>query len=101
VYLGGIPNKEIAAYFQASDCYLFPTLWHEGSGLSLIEALHCGNFCAASALGGVPEVVQYGKLGKLIENLHFISEWENAILEFLEKPIPEITFSPELYTVKS
>ena len=51
--------------------------------------------------GGVPEVLRYGKLGKLIENPHFISEWENAILEFLEKPIPEVTFSPELYTAKS
>ena len=100
-YWGRIPNNELPRYFQAADCYLFPTLCHEGFGLSLIEALHCGNFCIASALGGVPEVLQYGKLGKLIENPHFISEWENAILEFLEKPVPKIPFSPELYTAKS
>jgi glycosyltransferase involved in cell wall biosynthesis len=100
-FFGRIPNDELAVYFQATDCYLFPTLCHEGFGLSLIEALHCGNFCIASALGGVPEVLQYGKLGKLIENPHFISEWEKSILEFLEKPIPENTFSPELYSAKS
>jgi len=57
VYLGRIPNKKVAAYFQASECYLFPTLWHEAFGLSLIEALHCGNFCIASAIGGVSEVL--------------------------------------------
>jgi hypothetical protein len=37
------------------------------------------SFCT----GGVP-VLQYGKLGKLIESPHFISEWEKSILEFLE-----------------
>ncbi|CAN1542148.1 RfaG Glycosyltransferase [Flavobacteriaceae bacterium] len=100
VYLGLIPNKELAAYFQASDCYLFPTLWHEGFGLSLIEALHCGNYCIASALGGVSEVLQYGKFGRLIENPHFVSEWEGAVEEFLKKPsffekIPENLYSSE------
>jgi glycosyltransferase involved in cell wall biosynthesis len=63
--------------------------------------LHCGNYCIASAIGGVPEVLQYGKLGKLIENPHFVSAWENAILDFLENPVPEITISPELYSSES
>ncbi|WP_255515599.1 glycosyltransferase family 4 protein [Flavobacterium sp. ZT3R18] len=101
VYLGRIPNDELPVYFQTSDCYLFPTLCHEGFGMSLIEALHCGNYCIASAIGGVSEVLQYGKLGKLIENPHFVSAWENAILDFLEDPVPKITISPELYSSES
>ena len=101
VFLGKIPNYELPKYYQASDCYLFPTLCQEGFGLSLIEALHCGNYCIASALGGVPEVLQYGKLGKLIENPHFVFEWEKAINEFLEGnfKIPEI--SNELYSMEN
>lgn len=97
-YLGRIPNDELPVYFQCSDCYLFPTLWHEGFGLSLIEALHCGNYCIASAIGGVSEVLQYGKLGKLIESPHFVSAWEIAINDFLENifKIPKI--SKELYS---
>ena len=83
-YYGKIPNDSLPEYYQAADCYLFPTLWHEGFGLTLIEALNCGNYCIASALGGVPEVLQYGKLGKLIENPHFINEWITAIEAFLE-----------------
>jgi glycosyltransferase involved in cell wall biosynthesis len=101
VYLGRIPNDELPVYFQSSDCYLFPTLCHEGFGLSLIEALHCGNYCIASAIGGVSEVLQYGKLGKLIENPHFVSAWENAILDFLENPVTGITVSPDLYSSES
>lgn len=100
-YLGRIPNDELASYFQASDCYLFPTLCHEGFGLSLIEAMHCGNYCIASALGGVPEVLQYGKLGKLIENPHFVSEWEKAILDFIENPKQGAGIQPELYSSRS
>nr|WP_315243957.1 glycosyltransferase family 4 protein [uncultured Flavobacterium sp.] len=84
-FLGQIPNDTVPKYYQIADCYLFPTLWHEGFGLSLIEALHSGCYCIASALGGVPEVLQHGKLGKLIQNPHFEQEWEDAILEFLDQ----------------
>ena len=100
VYLGQILNKELATYFQAADAYLFPTLWHEGFGMSLIEALHSGCFCIASALGGVPEVLEYGKYGKLIENPHFIKDWEKAIVDFLEKPLPLNTISPNIYSTE-
>ena len=97
-YLGRIPNTELANYLQMTDCYLFPTLCHEGFGMSLIEALHCGNSCIASAIGGVPEVLQYGKLGKLIENPHFVSEWEQAIIEFMNNPIKFNSIPKNLYS---
>ena len=97
-YFGEMPNDELPQYFQASDCYLFPVLSKEGFGLSLIEALHCGNFCIASALGGVSEVLQNGQLGQLIENPHFISEWEKAIISFMETPTQNLPFDPILYT---
>lgn len=101
-FLGKIPNNELPKYYQMSDCYLFPTLWHEGFGLSLIEALHSGCYCIASALGGVPEVLQYGKLGRLIENPHFQEEWKEAILEFLnQKEITEVVIPDNLYSTHS
>ncbi|NBL64837.1 glycosyltransferase [Flavobacterium sp. NST-5] len=100
-FLGRIENDLLPEYFQASDCYLFPTLNHEGFGLSLIEALHCGNYCIASAMGGVPEVLQYGKLGKLIENPHFILEWVKAMEDFLQQPKPEITIPDGFYSKES
>jgi glycosyltransferase involved in cell wall biosynthesis len=100
-YLGKVPNDELPIYFQTSDCYLFPTLWHEGFGMSLIEALHCGNYCIASSTGGVPEVLQYGKLGKLIENPHFVNEWEKAIVDFIENPPPKVSVPAKLYSSES
>ncbi|CAC9976385.1 glycosyltransferase family 4 protein [Flavobacterium panici] len=100
-FLGRISNEDLPQYYQASDCYLFPTLCQEGFGLSLIEALHCGNYCIASAMGGVPEVLQHGKLGKLIENPHFVMEWVEAINSFLNDK-PEISkIQEELYSIES
>lgn len=98
-FLGKIPNNELPKYYQAADCYVFPTLCHEGFGMSLIEALHCGCYCIASSIGGIPEVLQYGKLGKLIEAPHFIQEWIDAIDLFLNQDkannysIPENLYS--------
>jgi glycosyltransferase involved in cell wall biosynthesis len=97
-FLGKIPNIDLPKYYQAADVYLFPTLWQEGFGLSLIEALHCGCYCIASALGGVPEVLQYGRLGKLIENPHFIKEWECAIDEYLSGNVDNYEIPRDLYS---
>ena len=97
-FLGRMPNFELPKYYQVSDVYLFPTLCQEGFPLSLIEALNCGCYCIASALGGVPEVLHYGKLGKLIEKPHFISEWENAIQEYLTLPSNPYQLPTELYS---
>ena len=97
-FLGKIPNNDLPKYYQAADVYLFPTLWQEGFGLSLIEALHCGCYCIASALGGVPEVLQYGRLGKLIENPHFVKEWECAIGEYLNGNGDNYEIQGDLYS---
>lgn len=97
-YLGRIPNDELPKFYQVADCYLFPTLWHEGFGMSLIEALHCGCYCIASKLGGVPEVLQYGKFGKLIENPHFVEEWVLAIEEFLISDFRYPSLPDQLYS---
>ena len=100
VYLGKIPNDDLPQYYQISDCYLFPTLCHEGFGLSLIEALNCGCYCIASALGGVPEVLQYGKLGKLIENPNFVSEWVKAVDDYLNQIDAPIVLDTPVYTAQ-
>lgn len=80
-FIGRVPNNELAKYYQVSDFYLFPTLWKEGFGIVLAEALKCGCYCIASNQGGVTEVLQFGKLGRLVENPNFMEEWVSAIEE--------------------
>ncbi|EPR74695.1 glycosyl transferase, group 1 [Winogradskyella psychrotolerans RS-3] len=98
-FLGRVPNDDLPKYYQVADCYLFPTLWQEGFGLSLIEALHCGCYCIAAQIGGVPEVLDYGRYGKLIDNPHFIDSWVSAIDEFLNEPLVFEPISKEKYSM--
>lgn len=100
-FFGKIPNDELPAYFQAADCYVFPTLCHEGFGMSLIEAMHCGCYPIASALGGVPEVLQYGKYGKLIENPHFEEDWRTALCHYLDETPQPVNLPEALYSTQA
>lgn len=100
-FMGKIPNIQLPKFYQVADVYLFPTLWQEGFGLSLIEAKHSGCYCIASALGGVPEVLEFGKYGKLIENPNFVEDWVVAIEDYLEGNYKNIPFPKDLYSMEN
>lgn len=99
-FLGEIPNDQIYEFYQMANVYLFTSLCKEGFGMTLIEALHCGCFCIASKLGGIPEVLEYGKFGKMIENPHLEEEWINAIDEYLRNPENNLNVNRQLYTAE-
>ncbi len=100
-FIGRVPNNELPKYYQVSDVYLFSSLCQEGFGLSLIEALHCGCYCIASSIGGIPEVLEYGKFGELVERPNFVNDWIDAINGYLKNKCLENNFQKELYTMKS
>ncbi|MBF6609390.1 MAG: glycosyltransferase family 4 protein [Flavobacterium sp.] len=100
-FLGRIQNDLLPEYYQVADVMLFSTLCEEGFGMSLVEALHCGCYCIASALGGVPEVLQFGKLGELIDNPFLASEWARAINAYLLKPVEAPSIPADLYTTQN
>lgn len=84
-YLGRFPNDQLPAYYQVSDFYLFPTLWHEGHPLSLTEAMKSGAVCIASDIDPVSEVMNDGKYGRLVDFPNNPDSWVLAINEELEK----------------
>mgnify|MGYP003670689607 FL=1 len=87
--IGKVPNKDLPKYYQMADVFLFTTLCEEGFGLVLAEALKCGCYCIASNFGGVPEVLNFGKYGVLIDEPFKVDKWviemENAVSEFEAK----------------
>ena len=99
-FLGKIPNNDLPKYYQIADVYLFPTLWQEGFGLSLIEALHCGCYCIASAMGGVPEVLNFGKYGVLIKNPNIVQDWILEMKLYLENQNQVFNFPNAIYTTE-
>lgn len=57
---GFIPDDRLAAYYQAADLFVLPTLALEGFGLVTTEALACGLPVIGTPIGATPEI-----LGKL------------------------------------
>ena len=51
----------------------------EGFGLVLAEALKCGCYCIASNLGGVPEVLNFGRYGVVLNEPYSVEQWVLAM----------------------
>lgn len=98
VFFANTDAKETVQFHQAADVYLFPVLGSEDSATLLIQALHCGNFCIASANGAIPEILKFGNLGTLVNYPHFVSEWEKAILGYLASEKPLVQIPEKLYS---
>jgi glycosyltransferase involved in cell wall biosynthesis len=58
-------QENVEPYMQAADCFVCPSIWGEAVGLVNLEALACGLPVIASAVGGIPELIDEGKTGLL------------------------------------
>lgn len=56
----------VTEYLGAADVFVLPS-YHENLPIALLEAGKMGLACVASNVGGVPEVIQDGKTGFLVE----------------------------------
>ena len=68
-YLGEIGEAEKAAFLGGACALLFPVDWPEPFGLVMVEALACGTPVIAYRAGSVPEVIEEGKTGYIVDNL--------------------------------
>ena len=62
-FTGRVENVE--DWLRAADAFVFPSFF-EAMPLSVIEAAACGLPCVASAVGGIPDVVEDGASGWLV-----------------------------------
>jgi glycosyltransferase involved in cell wall biosynthesis len=67
VFLGKIPRSELVARFYDSDLFVFPSLFAEGFGLPPVEAMAAGTPVIGTRSGAIPETVQHGATGLLVE----------------------------------
>ena len=66
-FVGWIPNNRIKNYYKKSTIALVPSLWSESFGLVGLEAMSAGRPVIASRVGGIPEWLEDGKTGFLVE----------------------------------
>jgi glycosyltransferase involved in cell wall biosynthesis len=68
-FLGEIAEHEKGEFLGNAHAYLFPIDWPEPFGLTMIEAMACGTPTIAFNCGSVPEVMQEGLTGFIVNNM--------------------------------
>ena len=67
-FIGEITEPEKASFVGNASALLFPIRWPEPFGLVMIEALACGTPVIAFRCGSVPEIIEDGVTGFVVEN---------------------------------
>jgi glycosyltransferase involved in cell wall biosynthesis len=90
VFTGYYPDKKLPLLYQAADVFAFST-FYEHHPFAVLEALATGLPLVTTTVGGIPETINSGKNGFLVEpfNPRQLSE---KILYLLEHP----TFAAEM-----
>ncbi len=68
-YVGEADFAGKTEYLKKAKCLLFPILWEEPFGLVMAEALVCGTPVVAFRRGSVPEIIQDGVNGFIVDNV--------------------------------
>jgi glycosyltransferase involved in cell wall biosynthesis len=67
-FVGEIGDGEKSAFLGGADALIFPIDWPEPFGLVMIEAMACGTPVVAYNCGSVPEVIEPGVTGFIVED---------------------------------
>jgi glycosyltransferase involved in cell wall biosynthesis len=67
-FIGEINEREKAKFLGEAAALLFPVDWPEPFGLVMIEAMACGTPVLAFRCGSVPEVIEDGVTGKVVDS---------------------------------
>jgi phosphatidylinositol alpha-1,6-mannosyltransferase len=70
-FLGGVSDAELTKIYRVSDLMVLPALSVkddvEGFGIAIVEAAAAGRPCVATRVGGIPEAIEDGMSGILVE----------------------------------
>ena len=93
VFTGYYPDKKLPKLYQAADVFAFST-FYEHHPFAVLEALSTGLPVVTTMVGGIPETIENGKNGFLVEpfNPH---QFADRLLYLLEHP----AFAQEMGTL--
>ena len=73
-YLGEVSHEEKVDLLQNARVTLFPIDWEEPFGLVMIESMACGTPVIATRCGAVPEVIEHGRSGLIVDSAGEMAE---------------------------
>ena len=68
-YIGEIDERSKSEFLGEASALLFPIDWPEPFGLSMIEAMACGTPVLAFRCGSVPEIIDPGVTGLIVDSM--------------------------------
>ena len=80
-WVGEVNETERNKLMSEAMCSLHPVTWPEPFGLTLIESMACGTPVVAFNLGSIPEVIENGKSGYIVEDVSSMIEAVANILK--------------------
>ncbi|MCW4053361.1 MAG: glycosyltransferase family 4 protein [Candidatus Bathyarchaeota archaeon] len=84
VFTGYFPDKKLPKLYQAADIFAFST-FYENLPFAVLEALSTALPVVTTTVGGIPEMIDSGKNGFLVQPSNS-SELADRILYYLEHP---------------
>jgi len=97
-YLGEVSHGKKVELLQDARATLFPIDWEEPFGLVMIESMACGTPVIATNRGAVPEVIEHGRSGIIVDNYREMAaalEQADALDPLECRLYVEERFSPE------
>ncbi len=67
-YVGELSQEELSDFYGNAKALLYPIEWEEPFGLVVVEAMACGTPVIAYRRGSMPELIEDGKTGFVIES---------------------------------
>jgi glycosyltransferase involved in cell wall biosynthesis len=71
-FLGEVNHGQKVELLQNARATLFPIEWEEPFGLVMIESMACGTPVVATRRGAVPEVIEHGVSGIIVDEYRFM-----------------------------
>jgi glycosyltransferase involved in cell wall biosynthesis len=84
IFTGYYPDKKLPKLYQAADVFAFST-FYEHHPFAVLEALSTGLPVVTTHVGGIPETIESGKNGFLVEPFN-PKQFADRILYLLEHP---------------
>jgi glycosyltransferase involved in cell wall biosynthesis len=97
-YLGEVTHGQKVELLQDARATLFPIDWEEPFGLVMVESMACGTPVIATRRGAVPEVIEHGRSGIIVDHYREMAaalEEADAIDPLECRRYAEELFAPE------
>jgi len=98
-------GKELEMLIRKAKCSVYPSIWYENCPFSVMESISLGTPVAGADIGGIPELIEDGKTGKLFKSGDALS-LRNSIEELTAndtviKEMQQNCFNAEFDTIEN